>query len=285
MSQTPHPHDPFGNEPSADVPEQPAASNPYSEDQASPTSDPALHPHDPFAASTQPAGASAPSAGSAASAAPGPYGPGSAGPQWSAAEPSAASPYGAPAPSADGGNAQDPYAAAAGAGPGQHGGYAQQGAYGQQQAPQAGPQSTDVPPPGTKGVFEGQLSGPGLNDSDTRMWAMFSQLAVTLGHVVSWGFLGWVGPLIIFLVYKDRSRFVRFHAAEALNGAITVAIATVVLWVAIGIFGVLTFTVGWALFPLAGIPVLIQLVFSILGAVKANQGQWWSYPFNLRLVK
>ncbi|MGP5481420.1 DUF4870 domain-containing protein [Brachybacterium alimentarium] len=335
MSQIPHPNDPYGTEPGHGVPEQPsvpeapagsmpaagdqnaaAGQNPVDpygqdasregftasaadEDQASPTSDPALHPHDPFAysASAQPAGASA-----------------------DPEQVSAASPYGASAASASG--AEDPYAASSGAGAawqaqpgsydqsgqagqagqagqgqysqpvlagpqGQHqqGQPGQQGPYAQQQAPYPGPAGVDAPPPGTEGVYEGPLTGQPVNDSDARLWGMLSQLSVTLGHVMTWGFLGWVGPLIIFLVYKDRNRFVRFHAAEALNGAISVAIATVVLWVAIGIFGILTLSLGWALFPLAGVPVLVQLVFSIIGAVKANQGQWWSYPLNIRLVK
>lgn len=300
MSQTPHPHDPFGNEPSTGVPEQPLTSAQSSEDMASPTSDPALHPHDPYAASAQPAGASADpaaSGNSAASAGPAPYASGS-----SAAEPSVGSPYGAPAAASAGATGQ-PFGEAPTngyahpSGYAQQDGYAQQGAYqqpgdqgqqggyGQQQAPHAGPQSTDVPPPGTKGVYDGPLSGQPLAESDNRMWAMFSQLTVTLGHVVSWGFLGWVGPLIIFLVYKDRSRFVRFHAAEALNGAITVLIAQVVLSIVLGIFAIVTLGIGSPLLALVPIPALVQFIFSILGAVKANQGQWWSYPLNLRLVK
>src|SRR5699024_6241195 len=133
---------------------------------------------------------------------------------------------------------------------------------------------------GIKGVYEGPLTGQPTSDSDSKLWAMFSQLAVILGHIVSWGFLGWVGPLIIFLVYKDRSRFARFHAAEALNGAITVVIAQVVLSIAIGIFGIVTLSFGWLLFPLVGVPALVQLVFAIIGAVKANKGEYWNYPAN-----
>ncbi|GAA1283294.1 DUF4870 domain-containing protein [Brachybacterium alimentarium] len=340
MSQIPHPNDPYGTEPGHGVPEQPSASeapagsvpaagdqnaaagqnpvDPYGqeasregftasaadEDQASPTSDPALHPHDPFAysASAQPAGASA-----------------------DPEQVSAASPYGASAASASG--TEDPYAASSGAdaawqaqpgsydqsgqsgqagqagqgqysqpvlaGPqgqhqqGQHqqGQPGQQGPYAQQQAPYPGPAGVDAPPPGTKGVYEGPLTGQPVNDSDARLWGMLSQLSVTLGHVISWGFLGWVGPLIIFLVYKDRNRFVRFHAAEALNGAISVVIAQVALSIVLGIFAIITLGIGSFLLVLVPVPALIQFVFSIIGAVKANQGQWWSYPLNIRLVK
>lgn len=158
-----------------------------------------------------------------------------------------------------------------------------------QQAPHAAggsyDQAPDQPAPGTAGVYDGPLSGEPINRSDSRLWAMLSQLAVVLGHVVSWGFLGWVGPLIIFLIYKDRDRFVRYHSAEALNGAIAVLIAQVVLTVVITILTVITLGLGSFLFPLVGIPALLQLIFAIIGAVKANQGEYWNYPLNLRFVK
>ena len=41
--------------------------------------------------------------------------------------------------------------------------------------------------------------------------------------------LSFVGPLVIYLVYKDRDPFVRRHAANALNVQITLAIAYIVL--------------------------------------------------------
>lgn len=249
MSQTPHPHDPYGTEPGTPESGAPEPA-PQAAEQGSATSDPALHPHDPFAYDVAPE----PSA------------------QQAAADPYGQSQYTGQAP-----HAEQPQHA-------EHAQYAGQAPYATPHAAPGG-DGPDQPAPGTPGVYEGALTGQPMSRSDSRMWAMFSQLAVVLGHVVSWGFLGWVGPLIIFLVYKDRDRFVRFHAAEALNGAIAVFIAQVVLSIAIAIFGVITIGLGWALFPLAGLPALVQLVFSIIGAVKANQGTYWAYPLNIRLVK
>lgn len=201
------------------------------------------------------------------------------------------SPYGAP----QGAAAPDPFAASQG--PGQQGPEAAYGAphgqpyappqgqpfAGQAQGQPGGTQFSETPPPGTKGVFAGPLSGQPTTPGDARTWAMLAQLSVVIGHVVSIGFLGWVGPLIVFLMYKDRSRFVRFHAAEALNGAIAVLISSVVLTIAIGIFAVITLGIGSLAFPLVGLPALIQLIFAVIGAVKANQGEWWNYPLNIRL--
>jgi uncharacterized Tic20 family protein len=69
---------------------------------------------------------------------------------------------------------------------------------------------------------------------------------------------------------------VRHHAAQALNFQIIVMIALVV-------FGLLSLA-------LIGIPFLIAtaiawVVFPILGAIKANNGEWYRYPLTPELVK
>jgi uncharacterized Tic20 family protein len=112
-------------------------------------------------------------------------------------------------------------------------------------------------------------TGPLMNDSDQRMWA-------TLCHLSPFLF-SFVGPLVIFLVMKDRGHFIRSQALEALNFQITLAIASVVLL----IIGVLTFGIGFiALFAVA----VAALVFMIMAAIAANRGEEYRYPFTLRLV-
>lgn len=222
------------------------------------------HPHDPFARDIEPNPEPAPQPSADPYAAPqSPY----AAPQdHAAAQDQHSAPqqdqYAAP---------QDQYSA-----PQQDQRWAQQGQYA---APGAGSAS------GAPDVHGGPLTGPAVNPSDSRMWAMFSQLSAVLGHVISWGVLGWVGPLIIFVMYKDRDRLVRHHAAEALNGAIAVVIAEVVLSIVLGIFTLITFGIGSVLLILVPVPALLHVIFAIIGAVKANQGEYWKYPLNLRLVK
>jgi uncharacterized Tic20 family protein len=49
------------------------------------------------------------------------------------------------------------------------------------------------------------------------------------------------------------------------------------------ISGVLCFVlIGFLLLPVV---VLIHLVFTIIAAVKASNGEWYRYPFAIRLVK
>ena len=81
---------------------------------------------------------------------------------------------------------------------------------------------------------------------------------------------------MIYLVKKDQSPFVRHHAAEALNFAITSAIAFTVSVVLIFVL------IGLVLLPILFIGHLALL---IMATIAANKGEWYRYPVNLRLVK
>ena len=136
-----------------------------------------------------------------------------------------------------------------------------------EQQPPVPPQQPNVPPPAY-----GSAPRP-LSQQDEKTWATLVHLAPFLAAVVGIPFLG---PLIVFLVFKDRGPFVRFHAAQALNFQIIVTIA---FWV----FGLLSLA-------LIGIPFLILtgiawVVLSIVAAIKANSGEWYRYPLTPELVK
>jgi hypothetical protein len=84
--------------------------------------------------------------------------------------------------------------------------------------------------------------------------------------------LGFIGPLVIWLIYKDKSPFVNDQAKESLNFQIAVMIAAVVCTAT---------CIGAILVPIIAIAAL---VFSILAAVEANKGVYYRYPYTLRLI-
>ncbi len=112
------------------------------------------------------------------------------------------------------------------------------------------------------------LPNPSAGSSDERTMA-------TIVHVLAI-VIGFLGPLIIWLIKKDDSQFVKEHALESLNFQLVVAIAYVaasaLICTGIGIF----------LFPVAWV---LSLVFEVQGAMSANRGEMYRYPFNPRLVK
>ncbi|RZA13580.1 MAG: DUF4870 domain-containing protein [Lysobacteraceae bacterium] len=90
--------------------------------------------------------------------------------------------------------------------------------------------------------------------------------------------LSFIVPLVIWLTNKDKSDkgFLVDQSKEALNFQITIAIA----WVAATILSVIG--IGLLLMPVVWI---INLIFCILGGMKANEGVAYRYPFALRLIK
>ncbi|MEW1960290.1 DUF4870 domain-containing protein [Kineococcus sp. NPDC059986] len=121
-----------------------------------------------------------------------------------------------------------------------------------------------------------------LSPSDERMWGMFGHLSAIAASFFALPFLG---PLIIFLVLKDRSGFVRGHTAEALNMTISFLVYQAVLTAVVTFLAIVTLGIGSALYALNGVLALVFLVFTILAAVAANRGQVYRYPLIFRLVR
>jgi uncharacterized Tic20 family protein len=128
------------------------------------------------------------------------------------------------------------------------------------------------PPPPNSGFPPGGQQGYGpRGPSDDHLWAL---LAYLLAFVASF-----IAPLVIYLVKMNESRYVRYHAAQSLNMAITGGIYAIA-GVIVGF--ILAFaTHGLALLLL--IPLFIaygvaHLVFLILAAIAANRGELYRVP-------
>jgi uncharacterized Tic20 family protein len=121
----------------------------------------------------------------------------------------------------------------------------------------------------------GATAPDGATTSDPKqmaMWAHYSG-AILLG-ITCW--LGWVGPLIIMLTQGQNDPFVKDQATEALNFQITVAIAAVISSVLVAVI------IGFVLLPLVWIG---GIVLGVMGGMAASRGEWYRYPFAIRLVK
>jgi uncharacterized protein len=127
--------------------------------------------------------------------------------------------------------------------------------------------------------FSGPPADPGGNalgygprgPADDQLWSMLSYLLSFVAALIA--------PLIIYLVKMNESRYVRHHAAQALNMAITGVIYGFGGLI-VGIVLAIT-THGIALLIL--VPLFIayavaHLVFLILGAVRAYHGELYRIP-------
>jgi uncharacterized protein len=115
-----------------------------------------------------------------------------------------------------------------------------------------------------------------MSPQEERTWSMVAHLSVLAGLVGLMPF----GALIIWLVYKDRSPRVGFHALQAP----WYQVAWVVIWVIASIIGVIlavvTLGIGLILVIPAGFVLwLAPLVHGCYAAYKVSQGVDYRYPF------
>jgi len=93
-----------------------------------------------------------------------------------------------------------------------------------------------------------------------------------LSHVLTFIFPV-LAPLIIYLVKKDESNFVAYHAKESLNFQITLFIICVILFITI--IGIL----------FVWIVAIIGYILVIVATIRASEGKLYKYPFAIRLIK
>lgn len=88
-------------------------------------------------------------------------------------------------------------------------------------------------------------------------------------------FFNFVPALIAYIVFRDRGPFIRQHTATALNFQITILIAYAV--------GTITtfILIGFLILIATGI---LTIVFSIIAAVAANRGEYYTYPVAFKFV-
>lgn len=119
-----------------------------------------------------------------------------------------------------------------------------------------------------------------LSENDERLWAALAHASFLLNFVT--GFLGLVAPIVIYAVYKDRSRYVAYQSLQAfffqllwwVGGGIVIAAA----WTISGILSVIL--IGLLCMPVAVIVTFIPLVaavYAVYGAVQCYNGVDFKY--------
>lgn len=121
-------------------------------------------------------------------------------------------------------------------------------------------------------------------------WAVIAHLSTLIATVLSVGTIGWAAPLILFLVYKDKSAFIRQASAGAFNFALTVFI----MYVIGGVFLLVGTFLAWLVVPvllmILGLIIWVALfvvviVIPILAALSANRGEAYTYPMTLQVLR
>jgi uncharacterized Tic20 family protein len=124
----------------------------------------------------------------------------------------------------------------------------------------------------TSSIPSDPVLGPGAETTPKYTPTSDERTLAILCHVL--GIFFWIfPPLIIYLIKKDESAYVKQHAMEALNFQITISIVSIVL--ALTIVGILLIWVVW----------IAALVFMIIASINASDNKIYRYPLTLRLIK
>ena len=124
--------------------------------------------------------------------------------------------------------------------------------------------------------------GPGGLTPDEVTWGGAAHWSALVSAFVALAFLG---PLLVLLVKGNESRYVRAQATESLNFQLSMLVYGGVGAVVGVILTIVTFGLGALLFiPLAVAFGVWWLVFTILGSVRAANGELYRYPLTIRMV-
>lgn len=138
--------------------------------------------------------------------------------------------------------------------------------------PPPGAASLSLPPNGHN------QEAPYVPNDDERLMGMLIHLLNLL--------TGFIGPLILWLIKKDESRFIDHHGKEALNFAISLLIYSTCLVALFIVVGVLTLGIGFlVLMPLFFAFGVAVWIFEILACVQAYQGSWYHFPLTIRFIR
>ncbi|GAB2846324.1 hypothetical protein GCM10027176_57470 [Actinoallomurus bryophytorum] len=127
------------------------------------------------------------------------------------------------------------------------------------------------PPPYGQGPYPPPYGPQGNNPADDTNWA----LAAYIGQLI----IGVIAPLVVFLVRQDQTPFIRFHAAQALNAALSYlavflgGIALAVVTVVAGAPAALIVVI-----PAMIIFGIVHFVYLIIGAVRAGRLEMYRLP-------
>lgn len=130
-------------------------------------------------------------------------------------------------------------------------------------------------------LVDDQVVGDSLEYDDFQPWGMdlrtftiLMHLSIFAGAIVPFG--GIILPVVMWTTNKDKSVLIDQHGKNILNWMISSII----------------YVIGGAILVLIGIGVLILIavavctvVFAIVGAVKASNGEVYKYPLAIEFIK
>lgn len=115
---------------------------------------------------------------------------------------------------------------------------------------------------------------------DDRTIAVLTHLSGLIGALLSVGWLGFVGPLVVWFVYRDRNPFLRAGAAGSFNFNLSMWVLNVLAWICLAT--IILFPVAIVLWLTA---FVLLVVCHVLAVLRANRGEVYRYPLQIPVLR
>ncbi|GAB4330846.1 MAG: DUF4870 domain-containing protein [Bacteroidales bacterium] len=111
-------------------------------------------------------------------------------------------------------------------------------------------------------------------EAEIRNWAMLTHLSGLAGIIIPFGHI--FGPLLVWLLKRNELPQIENHGKEALNFQISITIYAIIsgFLVIIGLGLVLLIVV-----------FILYVLFTVIAAIKASNGEFYVYPLTIRFLK
>lgn len=112
-----------------------------------------------------------------------------------------------------------------------------------------------------------------VSPNDEKTWSILAHVSIFLNLFT--GLLGPVGAFVIWLMYKDRSPRISFHALQSLWYQVAWLVMLAVGWTVTGLLTVII--IGFLLIPVMIVLTLVPFVHMSYAAYKVSQGVDYRY--------
>jgi len=114
-----------------------------------------------------------------------------------------------------------------------------------------------------------------LQTADERQMGLLLHLS-QLANIILFP-IGIIAPILIWQLNKDKIPALDAHGKMVMNWMLST-----IIYVIASVILIFVFLIG--LIPLIGL-MIAGIAFPIIGAVKANNGEFWEYPLTIKFLK
>ncbi|MFC5281371.1 DUF4870 domain-containing protein [Arcanobacterium canis] len=115
--------------------------------------------------------------------------------------------------------------------------------------------------------------------SEERTWAIGAHLSALIAWLVSAGWLAFIGPLVVWVVKKHDSEFVRRASAQSFNFNVGLQVMSWIGW-----FLTITLIFAWIGIPLIILSFVLMVWCHLRATIATSNNRLYRYPFQIRIL-